>query len=110
MEGGKLDVVVSVDVDCSNPRIQVKGTVDSSNVQALYAVARRAAVLGPEPAIVLDLSGATATTEALADLQAAAAAHTLPSADGLHAGTCRLTVTAPAKTTAAAGTDMALAA
>ena len=107
MRGGKLDIVVSIDVDCNNTRIKVRGNVDGRNIRTLYAVARRAVVLTPDPAIVLDLSEATATAEALEDLQACAATQTLPSRDGQYMHTCHLTVAAPARTTAG---DMALAA
>jgi hypothetical protein len=102
MEGDKLKVLVSMDVDCDSARIEVKGNVDSRNVQALHAVARRVNTLMPGLGIVLDLAAASATREAAQELRACADAQALPAGAGQDPVPCSLSAVLPAQTARAA--------
>lgn len=97
MEGDKLKVLVSMDVDCDSARIEVKGSVDSRNVQALHAVARRVNTLMPGLGIVLDLAAASATPEAARELRECADAQALPAAAGEDPVPCNLSAVLPAE-------------
>jgi len=110
MESDKLNVVVSVDVDCSTARIKVKGHVDSRNIQALYSVVRRANALSPGHDTMLDLGRASATEEALAELERCAALQALPQDAGSGETACSLSLIPPARPAAIAGAEVALAA
>jgi hypothetical protein len=107
MEGDKLKVLVSMDVDCASARIEVKGNVDSRNVQALHAVARRVNALMPGLGIVLDLAAASATAEAARELREWADARALPAGAGCDPVPCNLSAVLPAKAASAAQTAMA---
>jgi hypothetical protein len=98
MEGDKLKVLVSMDVDCDSARIEVKGNVDSRNVQALHAVARRVNTLMPGLGIVLDLAAASATREAAQELRECADAQALPAGAGQDPVPCNLSAVLPVKT------------
>lgn len=102
MEGDKLNVLVSMDVDCHSARIEVKGSVDSRNVQALHAVARRVNTLMPGLGIVLDLAAASATAEAARELRECADAQALPAGAGQDPVPCNLSAVLPAQTAKAA--------
>ncbi|EMY32697.1 hypothetical protein D477_018731 [Arthrobacter crystallopoietes BAB-32] len=112
MESDKLKVVVGVDVECNTARIEVKGHVDTRNIQALYSVARRANALTAGPALVLDLARASATPEALEQLSGWAEAGMLPGAAGADGTECDLRVVQPsgAAVAASGAADVALAA
>lgn len=97
MEGDKLKVLVSMDVDCRSARIEVKGSVDSRNVQALHAVARRVNTLMPGLGIVLDLAAASATAEAARELRECADAQALPAGAGQDPVPCNLSAVLPAE-------------
>jgi hypothetical protein len=109
MEGDKLKVLVRMDVDCNSARIEVKGNVDSLNIRALYAVARRAASLAPGLGTVLDLGKASATSHALDELLGCAELQALPANAGPDPVPCNLSVVVP-KGAAAPGCEVALAA
>jgi len=110
MESDKLDVVVAVDLECNTARIKVKGHVDARNIQALHSVARRANGLTDGLTIVIDLSRASATSEALGQLTGWAQAGTLPGAGGAGGVECVLRVVEPSRAAASAAGDVALAA
>ncbi|GLB68009.1 hypothetical protein [Arthrobacter mangrovi] len=110
MEGDKLSVVVSVDVECNTARIKVMGDVDTRNVRALYSVARRANALSPGLGIVLDLGRASATADALAELEHCAAFQVLPQDAGSADTACSLSLIPSARTAATAVSQVALAA
>lgn len=110
MEGDKLSVVVGVDVECNTARIRVKGDVDTRNVRALYSVALRANALSPGLGVVLDLGPASVTADALAGLEHCAAFQVLPEDAGSGETACSLSLIPPARTTAAAVSEVALAA
>lgn len=95
MEGDKLKVLVSMDVDCHSARIEVKGSVDSRNVQAVHAVARRVNTLMPGLGIVLDLAAASATAEAARELRECADAQALPAGAGHDPVPCNLSAVLP---------------
>lgn len=93
--GRKIRVLVRLDTDLESARIQVGGTLTSDNLRALYAVARRTNALAPGIEILVDLSGARITGNALDDLKAVERQEHLPEAsDPLHLA-CRLRVLEP---------------
>jgi hypothetical protein len=113
MEPDKLRVVVGVDLDGNTARIKVRGNVDTSNVCALYGVARRANALTPGLEIVVDLANASATAGALDQLRNCEDSGKLPAAAGPGRIECNLHVLQPSRTAAAAASttgDLALAA
>ncbi|MGF9662237.1 hypothetical protein AAIH25_10240 [Arthrobacter crystallopoietes] len=90
--GRKIRVLVRLDTDLESARIQVGGTLTSENLRALYAVARRTNALAPGIEILVDLSGARVTGNALDDLKSVERQKHLPEAsDPLHLA-CRLRV------------------
>jgi hypothetical protein len=88
----KIRVLVRLDTELESARIQVGGTLTSENLRALFAVARRTNALAPGIEILVDLSGARVTGNALAELKGVERQEYLPeSSDPLHLA-CRLRV------------------
>jgi hypothetical protein len=100
---GKLSVVVRVDLEGATTRIGVKGRVNSRNVQALPALARRAGSLVPGTEVIIDLSRADAAPEALALLNDCAESGHLPEIIDPAQAEYRLQVIAPALTQTTSG-------
>lgn len=88
-----------MDLECSHARIEIRGSVDARNVQALYVVAQRTNAIMPGLDIVLDLKRATVQPEVMAQLLKYAAARQLPTKIDPGQSECRLSVSAaPAQT------------
>lgn len=85
-----------MDLECSQARIEIRGSVDAKNVQALYVVAKRTNSLTPGLDIVLDLKRATVLPEVMEELMMYAQASQLPARIDPDQAECRLSVSAPA--------------
>lgn len=85
-----------MDLECSHARIEIRGSVDVRNVQALYVVAKRTNAIMPGLDIVLDLKRATVQPEVMAQLLKYAAARQLPTKIDPGQSECRLSVSASA--------------
>lgn len=70
----KLKALVQLDVEGSTARIEIRGSVDTRNVKALYVLAKRANCLAPGLDIVLDLQRATVHPKAMEQLRGTALA------------------------------------
>jgi hypothetical protein len=93
----KLDALVQLDVEGSNARIKIRGSVDTRNVKALYILAKRANCIAPGADIVLDLHRSTVQPEAMEMLEQCAQARQLPPRVDPMQSECRLHVTPAAK-------------
>ena len=105
----KIHVLVRIDPDGARARLLVRGEVTAGSVQALYVLARRANSLVPALALVLDVSGAQVSPNALEELHARAVAAHLPVRIDPPQSVCRLIIPAPSAT-ARTGSVMGLAA
>lgn len=93
---GRLKALVRMDLECSHARIEIRGSVDARNVQALYVVAKRTNAIMPGLDIVLDLKRATVLPEVMDQLLQYAEAHQLPTRIDPAQSECRLSVSASA--------------
>jgi hypothetical protein len=91
----KLKILVRLDPELSSARICVRGVLTPANLYALYCIARRTNLLQPGMLITVDLTGAFARAEALAELRGSAAAGRLPSTVDPTRTPCRLAVLEP---------------
>jgi hypothetical protein len=95
--GAKLKALVQLDVEGSQARIAIKGSVDTRNVQAVYVLAKRANSLVSGLDIVLDLKGATVHPEVMGQLRECSRVQQLPRrVDPAQSG-CRLRITPAAR-------------
>ncbi|WP_139005469.1 hypothetical protein [Arthrobacter crystallopoietes] len=86
---------VRLDTDLRSTHIHVIGLVTPNNLQALYAIARRANTLQPGMNIFIDLSRARVKDEALADLQHVARSHRLPRKLDPQSDRCQIRIVEP---------------
>ncbi|MHA7262634.1 hypothetical protein ACX80W_05440 [Arthrobacter sp. TMN-37] len=91
----KLRILVRLDPELASARICVRGVLTPANLYALYCIARRTNGLLPGMPITVDLTGAFARADALAELHASAAARRLPATVDPTATPCQLTVLEP---------------
>ena len=90
----RLKIVVHIDSNMERACIEVRGTVTPANMRALYVVAKRARTLLPGKEIVLDLTLARATTEAITALHDPVQITQL-SGEGTSEKPCRLSILDP---------------
>lgn len=74
----KLRVVVKLDIDLRQVRLEVRGRVTEQNCRVLYVLARRANAAMPGLNVMLDLNRATVTPDALAGLRRSSETGTFP--------------------------------
>ncbi|NKX52578.1 hypothetical protein HER39_18775, partial [Arthrobacter deserti] len=55
----KLKALVQLDVEGASARIEIRGSVDTRNVKAVYVLAKRANTVAPGADIIVDLQRAT---------------------------------------------------
>jgi hypothetical protein len=91
---GRLKALVQMDLECSHARIEIRGSVDARNVQALYVVAKRTNAIMPGLDIVLDLKRATVLPEVMDQFLQYAEARQLPFRIDPAQSECRLSVSA----------------
>ena len=94
--GLKLKFLISLDVDMTAARIQVRGRVTERNLRAVYAVARRTSTIIHGNAVVLDLRQAAVGTIPLGELRSACQSGELPLVAGSASTPCRLEILEPA--------------
>ncbi|MFD1211048.1 hypothetical protein ACFQ36_03195 [Arthrobacter sp. GCM10027362] len=92
-----MKALVQLDIDGSQARIEIRGSVDTRNVKALYILARRANSLAPGLDIVLDLKRATVQPEAMEQLLECSEARQLPRRVDPDQFECRLSITPAAR-------------
>lgn len=92
---GRLKVVVRLDADLSSALIEVRGTVTSQSLKALYVVTRRTNAFLPGREVTIDLSRARVEASALEALCLAAHDRKLPSTIDPANTPCTLTILEP---------------
>jgi ribosomal protein L25 (general stress protein Ctc) len=95
----KLNALVQLDVEGSGARIEIRGSVDTRNVKAIYILAKRANAMAPGADIVLDLQRATVQQKVMDKLWECAQARQLPLQVDPKQSECRLHITPAAKLT-----------
>jgi len=98
----KLRVVVRVDLGNESAIIKVLGTLDLHTLMGVYSLIRRTNSIRPGLSVEVDLRGASAHADALADLRGICAAGHLPEQVDPRLSKCRLRLLEPA-----AGPDLA---
>ncbi|WP_416416156.1 YegP family protein [Paenarthrobacter aromaticivorans] len=91
----KLKFLIRLDIDLTMAEIQIRGRVTEGNLDAVYAVARRASSIVSGLALVLDLRRAAVGTIPLAELRTASKSGELPGAPGMSATPCQLEILEP---------------
>jgi hypothetical protein len=93
----KLKALVELDVEGSQARITIRGSVDTRNVKAVYVLAKRANSIVGGLDIVLDFRGATVQPKAMEQLRECSKARQLPRRVDPDQAECRLRITPAAK-------------
>jgi hypothetical protein len=93
----KLKALIQLDVEGSNARIEIRGSVDTRNVKAVYVLAKRANSIAPGLDILLDLQRATVQPKVMEQLRQCCEARHLPRPVDPDGSGCRLRITPAAR-------------
>lgn len=95
----KLKALVQLDVEGASARIEIRGSVDTRNVKAVYVLAKRANTVAPGADIIVDLQRATVQPKVMERLRECSRVRQLPLRVDPDQSGCRLRITPAAKLT-----------
>ncbi|KUM41249.1 hypothetical protein [Arthrobacter sp. EPSL27] len=91
----KIKVLIRIDTLAEQARVDVRGVVTPANIRALYVVCRRVAAKLPGYEIVVDLTHARVTADAIEELHEHARRSVMSSGIDASVTPCRLRIVDP---------------